>query len=189
MSRPEHAGYDPFDSPRPGQGQGFSHGQGGPGYQGGPGFQGGQGFGGGPGYEGYYAAGSGNPHQGPGGQPAVSTGKGMAITALVLGLLSVPSGFMVIGGLLAIAAIIFAFVALRAGSKARKLGSTQTGGTTAMSIIGIISAILGLVIAGFVLWGAMLGAGAVAECEHLINDQAAFDACVQDSVLGRLGLN
>jgi hypothetical protein len=34
-----------------------------------------------------------------------------------------------------------------------------------------------------------IGAGAAAECQHLINDQAAFDACIQDSVMGRLGIN
>ena len=42
---------------------------------------------------------------------------------------------------------------------------------------------------GFVLWGVAIGAGAAAECQHLINDQAAFDACIQDSVMGRLGIN
>ena len=171
MTSPDHAEYDPFNAARPAPGQGAP------------------GFGGGPGYQGYYADPARNAPGMPGGQPAVSTGKGLAIAALILGLLAIPSAFVLFGGLLAVVSIILAIVALRAGSKARKLGSTQTGGTTAMSVIGILSSVLALVIFGFVLWGVAIGAGAAAECQHLINDQAAFDACIQDSVMGRLGIN
>ncbi|MFC3850713.1 hypothetical protein ACFORJ_11130 [Corynebacterium hansenii] len=181
MSRPDHAGYDPFDDPAPAAG---------PAHPGPAAGSGTPGFGGGPGYEGYYSDPSRNPHQvRAGGAPAVPTGTGPAIAALILGVLSVPFAFAVFGGLLAILAIILAAVALRTAAKARRLGATQTGGTTAMSVIGILAAILGLVISALVLWAIAMGAGVAAECNHLIGDQAAFDACIQDSVMHRFGLN
>lgn len=195
MSRPDNAGYDPFDTPQPGQGNGY--GQGFPGAQGYPGAQGGQGFGG-AGYQGSYDYSSNNPYQAPDGQPrapmvstapAVSTGTGLAVTALILGLLSIPLAPVIFGGVLAIAAIIFAIFALRAASKARKLGPVQTGGTTAMSIIGILFSLVGLFIAAFMLWAVWLGTDAVSGCEHLIDDPDAFDACVEDEIFDRLGLN
>ncbi len=201
MSRPDNAGYDPFDTPQPGQGNGFGQGQGFPGsqgYSGAQGSQGGQGFGDGAGYQGGYDYSSNNPYGAPGGQPmapmvstapAVSTGTGLAVTALLLGLLSIFLAPVVFGGVLAIAAIIFAIFALRAASKARKLGSVQTGGTTAMSIIGILFSLVGLFIAAFMLWAVWLGTDAVSGCQHLIDDPNAFDACVEDEIFGRLGLN
>ena len=191
MSRPDNAGYDPFDTPQPGQGNGFGQGQG-------RGFPGAQGFDAGAGYQGSYDYSSNNPYQAPVGQPmapmastapAVSTGTGLAVTALILGLLSIPLAPVIFGGVLAIAAIVFAIFALRAASKARKLGPVQTGGTTAMSILGIIFSLVGLFIAAFMLWAVWLGAGAVSGCEHLIDDPNAFDACVEDEIFGRLGLN
>ena len=187
MSRPDNPGYDPFDTPQPGQGNGY-----------GQGFPGTQGFGGGAGYQGGHDYSSNNPYGAPGGQPmapmaspapAVSTGTGLAVTALILGLLSIPLAPVVFGGVLAIAAIIFAIFALRAASKARRFGPVQTGGTTAMSIIGILLSLVGLFIAAFMLWAVWLGAGAVSGCEHLIDDPNAFDACVEDEIFGRLGLN
>ncbi|MFD5867094.1 hypothetical protein ACFWGD_00570 [Corynebacterium sp. NPDC060344] len=193
MSRPDHAGYDPFDAntgaggaSQPGDGQ-AAPGYGAPAY--GTPDQSGPGYGGGAGYDGYYADPARHGYGAGGAQPSVPTGKGMAIAALILGLLAIPTAFVIFGGLLAIIAIILAVVALRAGSKARKLGSTQTGGTTAMSVIAIVSSILALIIFGFIIWGVVIGAGAAAECQHLIQDRTAYDTCIQNSVFGSLGIN
>ena len=117
------------------------------------------------------------------------TGRGAAITSLVLGLLSVVTAPVIIGGLLALVSIIFAVVALRAGSRARKLGSTATGPTTAMSVIGIVASIIGLLITAFMLWALVVGGGAAMDCQHLIDDPTSFDACIQDSLGDRLGIN
>lgn len=185
MSRPDNSGYDPFDSTGSSQ-------EGGSGYGGGAGYVGGSGYGDGSGYGGHYSAPSANPHAAPGfpgGQPNVSTGTGLAVSALILGLLSVVTAPILIGGLLAIIGIILAFFALRTGSKARKLGSTRTGGTTAMSVIGVAAAIVGLLIFAFMVWAVVVGGGVAMDCQHLIDGQAAFDACVQDSLMERLGLN
>ena len=191
MSRPDNSGYDPFDSGGSPQTDGSGYG-GGSGYGDGSGYGGGSGYGNGSGYGGYYSAPSGNPHAVPGfpgGQPNVSTGTGLAVSALVLGLLSVVTAPILIGGLLAIIGIILAFFALRTGSKARKLGSTRTGGTTAMSVIGIAAAIVGLLIFAFMVWAVVVGGGAAMDCQHLLDNQTAFDACVEESLMGRLGLN
>lgn len=181
MSRPDHAGYDPFDDPTPAAG---------PAHTGPAGGSGTPGYWGGPGYEGHYSDPSRNPHQVPvGGAPAVPTGKGPATAALILGVLSVPFALAVFGGLLAVAAIVLAAVALRTAAKARRFAEMQTGGTTAMSVIGILAAILGLIITAFIMWAFGILAASAAECNHLIDDQAAYDACVLDSMSRHLGLN
>mgnify|MGYP007130077945 CR=1 FL=1 len=189
MSRPDSAGYDPFDTPQPGQGDGYGQGQG---------FPGAEGFGGGAGYQGSYDYSSNNTYGAPGGQPmapmgstapAVSTGTGLAVTALILGLLSIPLAPVIFGGVLAIAAIIFAIFALRAASPARPFGPVPPGGPPALSLLGLIFSFVGLFIAAFMLWAVWLGVGAVSGCEHLIDDPNAFDACVEDEIFGRLGLN
>ena len=74
-------------------------------------------------------------------QPQPSrAGSGMAIAALVLGVLAVLSSWTVIGGiLLGLVAIILGFIAL---SRAKR----GQGGGKAMAIIGIIAGALGMVL-------------------------------------------
>lgn len=118
-----------------------------------------------------------------------SKGTGLAVSALVLGLLAIPFGFIVVGGVFGIIAIILAIFALRRAASARRLGAQGTGGTTAMSVIGILSAVAGIVIAGFILWAAIFTMGSIAPCEHLIDDPEAFQTCVNEHLDDRLGGN
>lgn len=88
----------------------------------------------------------------PGYGPPPSTGSnGIAVGALVLGLLSVPLGIVVIGGLVGLIAVILGFVGV---SRARMMGGTGQG----MAITGIVSGVLGIIVAGFVFF---LGLSAV----------------------------
>lgn len=139
----------------------------------------------GPGYQGDHQG----TQPGYGAAPNVSTGRGMAIAALVLGVLALLTAAFFIGGLLAIVAIILAIVALRAGAKARKLGSTDTAPTTAMSIIGIVAAVAGLALFAFVLFITVATVDVSMECRHLEGDPEAFGACVEGALLDRFGVN
>ena len=78
-------------------------------------------------------------------------GSGLAITALVLGVLALLSSWTVVGGiLLGLGAVILGFIALS------KIRQGRAGGK-AMAIIGIITGALGLVIAvGLIALGASL---------------------------------
>ena len=85
-------------------------------------------------------------------QPQQNTGgSGMAITALVLGVLALLTCWTVVGGiLLGLAAIILGFIALS------KIKQGRAGGK-AMAIIGIVTGVLGLVISvGLIALGASL---------------------------------
>lgn len=200
MSRPDHHGYDPFDSsPSQSGGEyrgGFdassygNHSRGADEHEpdGAPG-----GGSGGAGYEGlgYGAPGvdrAPGPYGAGGAAPTVPTGSGFAIAALIFGVLSVPSAFLMIGALLALIGIALAIVALVKGAKARKLGA-QTTGTTVMSVLAILSALIGLVIGAFVIFIMWTGMNAGTECQHLVGDQAAFEECIENQVLEDWGLN
>lgn len=81
----------------------------------------------------------------PGYGAAPSTGSnGMAVGALVLGLLSVPLGIIVLGGLLGLVAVILGFIGV---SRAQAMGGTGKG----MAITGIVSGFLGMLAAGVVV--------------------------------------
>jgi hypothetical protein len=76
----------------------------------------------------------------PPGPPPQQGSNGVAIAALVLGLLSIPLALFIFGGLLGIAAVILGIVGI---SKARQLGGTGQG----MAITGIVSGALGALLA------------------------------------------
>ncbi len=80
------------------------------------------------------------PPGGYGHAPANRGTNGVAIGALVLGLLSVPLGLFVIGGLLGLLAIILGFVGVK---KANQMAGSGKG----MAITGIVSGLLGLALA------------------------------------------
>ncbi len=115
------------------------------------------------------------------GQQQPQGGNGMAIAALVLGILGFIGGFFVVGALLGVVAIILGFIA----RWKVKRGEATGGG---MALAGIILGILGVLIAvAFVALGAALFNAAednfdsFADCvEQAGNDQAALDACGQD---------
>ncbi|MBL1073212.1 DUF4190 domain-containing protein [Nocardia sp. 2] len=107
-------------------------------------------------------------------------GKGLAITALVLGILSLPAVFTVIGGvLLGLIAVIIGIVAM---SKARK---GQAGGT-GMAVTGLILGALGLigsVIFGLIIWVFVKDTGVTdyVDCvQQAGGDQAKIEQCERD---------
>ena len=87
----------------------------------------------------------------PYGQPQASRSSGMAITALVLGVLALLTCWTVVGGIfLGLVAIILGLIALS------RIKQGRAGGR-AMAIIGIITGALGLIIAvGLIALGASL---------------------------------
>lgn len=125
----------------------------------------------------------GDPHMGR----APSTGVGWAVSALVIGLVSIPLAFILIGGLGGILAIVLAIVALGKASKARRFHGASTGGTTVMSVLGIVASLIAIAIAGVLLWALMFTADSVAPCQHLIDDPDAFQRCVSEQLDERLG--
>jgi len=95
-----------------------------------------------PGNPGYGNPGYGYPQQ------EQKRGSGMAITALVLGILALLLGIVLIGGVLGIVAIILGFIA--AGRAKRGLA-----GGRGMAIAGIVLGVLGLLLSiGIVALGA-----------------------------------
>ena len=70
---------------------------------------------------------------------------GIAVGALVLGLLSVPLGIIVLGGPLGLIAVILGFVGV---SRARTMGGAGQG----MAITGIVSGVLGILVAGVIFF-------------------------------------
>ncbi|GAA0981193.1 hypothetical protein ENKNEFLB_00676 [Nocardioides aquaticus] len=108
-----------------------------------------------------------------GGQPQ-SQKKGLAITALVLGILGLLGSIFVVGGLLSIFAIILGVVALIQSRK-------PTHGGKGLAISGIVLGVIGLVIAGAIL--AFVGSifGDIAQCvDDAGGDQAAIDQCERE---------
>ena len=114
-------------------------------------------------------------------QPHSNTGgSGMAITALVLGVLALLSSWTVIGGiLLGLAAVIVGLIALSKIRQRRASGK-------AMAIIGIITGVLGLAVSvGLIAIGASLlnseSGKNLQDClEDAGNDQQAQTQCERD---------
>lgn len=112
-----------------------------------------------------------------GGQPQ-NQKKGLAITALVLGILGLLGSIFVVGGLLSIAAIVVGIIAL---VKAKK----PTHGGKGMAITGIVLGVIGVVVAGAILafFGSLFnevqqcvedaggGQAAIEQCEREFNEQ------------------
>lgn len=81
-----------------------------------------------------------SPEPGYQGRPGSGSGtNGVAIGALVLGLLSVPLGFFIVGALFGLVAIVLGIIGV---NRARGLGGTGKG----MAITGIVSGALGVLI-------------------------------------------
>ncbi|MEV0294246.1 DUF4190 domain-containing protein [Nocardia sp. NPDC050710] len=104
-------------------------------------------------------------------------GKGMAVTALVLGILAVLGLLVVVGGFLfGIFAVIFGIIAL---VKVRR----GTGGGTGMAVTGLILGVLALIAAtviSIVGWSIFVDSGGkdFFDCINKAgNDQAKLDEC------------
>jgi hypothetical protein len=107
-------------------------------------------------------------------------GSGLAITALVLGLLALLSSWTIIGGvLLGLGAVIVGLVALTRIKQGRAQGR-------AMAVIGIVAAVIGLLVAiGLIVLGASFlnsdSGQKLRDClEQAGNDEAAQAQCQRD---------
>lgn len=120
----------------------------------------------------------GQPYAAPGyGAPVVAVRNGLGTAALVLGILSIPGAFTVIGGvLLGILAIIFGAI----GRSRAKRGTATNGGS---ALAGLITGAVGLVLAiAFVAIGVgFLNSGngkTLRDClDRAGTDQVAIQAC------------
>ena len=142
-----------------------------------------EGFGAPPPSYGAPAYGTAHPGQHP------SPKNGMGIAALVLGVLSLFTWFLLIGGLLGLVAIILGFL----GRGRAKRGEATNGG---MALGGIITGLIGLlltvaVVAGFAALFNNAEFSNLTEClQDAGSDQEAIDECTrqfEDSVTGLAG--
>ena len=112
------------------------------------------------------------------GQPPVRQGgNGLAVAALVLGILALVSFLTILGGIgLGLIAVILGFIAR---SKAKQ----GTGSGTGLAVGGIITGLLGIVLA--LAWGAFLlfFANEVSECDPTL-PEAELQQCIEDQLLG-----
>lgn len=112
-------------------------------------------------------------------QGAPAKANGFGITALVLGILSIPAGIASWPGiLLGILAIIFGILGLRR-VKARRADNKG------MAIAGLVTGIVGLVIGAIVLAAAIWFVNNAQDCLNDLNrtgDQAQYQQCIQDSL-------
>jgi len=110
-----------------------------------------------------------------GGQPPAKRGKGLAIAALVLGILALLSSITIIGGiLLGLLAVILGIVA---AAKAKK----GTGGGRGLAITGIVLGVLGIVISGAIIAFGVSLFGDIQSCvEDNGGGQAAIEQCEQE---------
>lgn len=105
---------------------------------------------------------------------------GLAITALVLGVLSIPTGILALGGILAIAAIVCGAIA------AGKAKRGEAGGR-GLAIGGIITGITGLLVAAIAFVAFMSVAGSAMECLERTNDPALCQRELERELLQRWG--
>jgi heme/copper-type cytochrome/quinol oxidase subunit 2 len=119
-----------------------------------------------------------NPDQ-PWAVPPARRGNGMAVAALVLGILALVTCFTVVGGvILGILALVFGFIARGRA----KRGEAAGGG---MAIGGIVTGILGLVVAValIALGASLLNSTSVKNLQTCLNNangnQAAIQQCNQ----------
>ena len=140
-----------------------------------------------------YQGGSQNPYGPPGdgqqGPPAQygaydqgsqsSGGSGMAITALILGIISIIGGFFLIGGyLFGIPAIIVGAIASSKAKKGRAQGRGLAIGGIVTGVIGLLISIAFTVVTVFLFQAADFGS--LTEClQEAGNDQDAVAQCQQ----------
>lgn len=126
------------------------------------------------------------PGQSPGQPPPYGyqqqqpRGSGLAITALILGIVALLSSWTVVGGL------IFGFAALIVGFLASGRAKRGVAGGRGMAITGIVLGLLSLVVAGIVAFfiGSFFtsdGVQSLRQCIESANgDQARIDQCRRD---------
>lgn len=108
------------------------------------------------------------------GQQVASAPKGLAITSLILGILSFLSGWGILGGILGIVGLVLGIVALR---------KTKTGGGgKGLAITGIVFSSLGILIslAMLVFFGWIFSA--FGECMAYSQDEVLMEQCINQQL-------
>lgn len=108
------------------------------------------------------------------GQQVASAPKGLAITSLILGILSFLSGWVVLGGILGIVGLVLGIVALR---------KTKTGGGgKGLAITGIIFSSLGILISlvMLVFFGWIFSA--FGECMVYAENEVLMEQCINQQL-------
>lgn len=104
---------------------------------------------------------------------------GLALAALILGILSIPAILTVFGGIiLGIIAIILGSVGIRKASAIVGPGARKGMAVTGL-VLGLIAAIVSAVMLAFSIFFAK---DLVEECNQFQNDQERFEQCVDDAV-------
>ncbi|MBL7286070.1 DUF4190 domain-containing protein [Corynebacterium godavarianum] len=114
----------------------------------------------------------------PQGEPyGVQKNNGMAIAALIVGILAMLAIITIVGGVfLGVIAIILGILGIRSAKKI-----TGPGARKGMAIAGIVLGALALLLSVVIMFvGVGLVSNLVGECDHLVDDTAAYEKCVED---------
>ena len=107
----------------------------------------------------------------------VQENNGLALAALILGILAIPAIFTVFGGIiLGIIAIILGIVGIRKANSIVGPGARKGMAVTGL-VLGLIAAIVSAVMLAF---GIFFAKDMVEECSEFQNDQEQFEQCVED---------
>ena len=129
-----------------------------------------------------YASISEGGASGYGAVPAYPQQNGLAMAALIVGIVSLLAMlFPPLAALAALAAIILGVLGLRK-SRMMQPGNERRGMSIAGIVLGAISLLLSIALMAFlgVAMSNVLNSGVVEQCEHLQNDLEAFKACMTD---------
>lgn len=119
----------------------------------------------------------------PGGYPAYGVAgtqkpKGLAIASMVLGILGFISGWVVVGGVFALVAIVLGIVAL--------LKTKTGGGGKGFAITGIVTGTIGLLVSILMLalfgWAFAALGPALEACAPYSDDSAQFEQCLNEQM-------
>ncbi|TVX75897.1 DUF4190 domain-containing protein [Corynebacterium sp. NML180780] len=114
----------------------------------------------------------------PQGEPyGVQKNNGMALAAMIVGILAMLAIITIVGGVfLGVIAIILGILGIRSAKKIAGPGARK-GMAIAGIVLGAIASLLSVV---FMLIGVGLVSTFVGECDHLVDDTAAYEKCVED---------
>ena len=130
-----------------------------------------------PGQQWQYGGGAAYGGAYPQGEPyGVQKNNGMAIAALIVGILAMLAIITIVGGVfLGVIAIILGILGIRSAKKIAGPGARK-GMAIAGIVLGTIASLLSVV---FLLVGVGLVSTFVGECDHLVDDTAAYEKCVE----------
>ena len=109
----------------------------------------------------------------------VQENNGLALAALILGILSIPAIFTVFGGIiLGIIAVILGIVGVRKANSIVGPGARKGMAVTGL-VLGLIAAVVSAVM---LVFGIFFAKDMVEECSQFQNDQEQLEQCVDDAV-------